>query len=40
MLKFAISIGFGQQNFKLLAIFVAVMVITPIITGLIGIGQT
>ncbi|HEX6541284.1 MAG TPA: ABC transporter ATP-binding protein [Ktedonobacterales bacterium] len=40
MLKFAISIGFAQQNFGLLCIFVGVMIITPIITGLIGIGQT
>ncbi|HKW24016.1 MAG TPA: ABC transporter ATP-binding protein, partial [Ktedonobacterales bacterium] len=40
MLKFAISIGFAQQNFKLLSLFVGVMVITPIITGMIGVGQT
>ncbi len=40
MLKFSISIGFGQQRFNLLAIFVAVMVVTPIISSLIGIGQT
>ncbi len=40
MLKFSISIGFGQQNFKLLALFVAVMIITPIISSLIGVGQT
>ena len=40
MLKFAISIGFAQQNFGLLSVFVGVMIATPIITGLIGIGQT
>jgi ATP-binding cassette subfamily B protein len=40
MLKFSISIGFGQQNFKLLSLFVAVMIITPIISSLIGVGQT
>jgi ATP-binding cassette, subfamily B, bacterial len=40
MLKFAISIGFAQQNFGLLSIFVGVMIATPIVTGLIGIGQT
>ena len=40
MLKFSISIGFGQQNFRLLALFVAVMFVTPIISTLIGIGQT
>ena len=40
MLKYSISIGFGQQRFDLLAIFVAVMIIVPIITGLIGVGQT
>ncbi|HET8907772.1 MAG TPA: ABC transporter ATP-binding protein, partial [Ktedonobacterales bacterium] len=40
MLKFAISIGFARQYFRLLALFVGVMIATPIITGLIGIGQT
>jgi ATP-binding cassette, subfamily B, bacterial len=40
MLKFSISIGFGQQRFNLLALFVAIMVITPILSSLIGIGQT
>jgi ATP-binding cassette, subfamily B, bacterial len=40
MLKYSISIGFGQQRFDLLALFVAVMVVVPIITGLIGVGQT
>ena len=40
MLKYSISIGFGQQNFRLLALFVAVMFVTPIISTLIGIGQT
>jgi ATP-binding cassette subfamily B protein len=40
MLKFSISIGFAQQNFALLSVFVGVMIVTPIITGLIGIGQT
>src|SRR5215472_14715745 len=40
MLKYSISIGFGQQRFDLLAIFVAVMVITPILSSLIGVGQT
>jgi ATP-binding cassette, subfamily B, bacterial len=40
MLKYSIAIGFGQRRFDLLAIFVAVMLVTPIVTGLIGIGQT
>ncbi|MEO7002113.1 MAG: ABC transporter ATP-binding protein [Ktedonobacterales bacterium] len=40
MLKFSISIGFGQQNFRLLALFVGVMILTPIISSLIGVGQT
>jgi ATP-binding cassette subfamily B protein len=40
MLKYSISIGFGQQRFDLLALFVAVMIIVPIITGFIGVGQT
>jgi ATP-binding cassette subfamily B protein len=40
MLKYSISIGFGQQRFDLLTLFVAVMIIVPIITGLIGVGQT
>jgi ATP-binding cassette subfamily B protein len=40
MLKYSISIGFGQQRFDLLVIFVAIMVITPILSSLIGVGQT
>ncbi len=40
MLKFSISIGFGQENFHMLAIFVAVMMITPVLSSLIGVGQT
>src|SRR5579872_3030372 len=40
MLKFSISIGFAQQNFRLLAVFVGIMILTPIISSLIGIGQT
>jgi ATP-binding cassette subfamily B protein len=40
MLKYAIAIGFGQQRFDLLTIFVAVMIATPLVTGLIGVGQT
>jgi ATP-binding cassette, subfamily B, bacterial len=40
MLKYSISIGFGQQRFDLLVVFVAVMIVVPIITGLIGVGQT
>ncbi|MBF6589076.1 MAG: ABC transporter ATP-binding protein [Ktedonobacterales bacterium] len=40
MLKFSISDGFGKQNFRLLSVFVAVMIITPIISSLIGVGQT
>lgn len=40
MLKYSISIGFFQQNFKALALFVGVMMVTPIISSLIGVGQT
>ncbi len=40
MLKFSISIGFGQENFRALALFVSVMVVTPILSSLIGVGQT
>jgi ATP-binding cassette subfamily B protein len=40
MLKYSISIGFGQQRFDLLTLFVAVMIVVPIITGLIGVGQS
>ncbi len=40
MLKYSISIGFGQQNFHALAIFASVMLVTPVISGLIGVGQT
>ncbi len=40
MLKFSISIGFGQENFGALAFFVAVMIVTPLVSSLIGVGQT
>jgi len=40
MLKFSISIAFPQRNFRLLAIFVGIMMITPILSSLIGVGQT
>ncbi|HEX2348339.1 MAG TPA: ABC transporter ATP-binding protein [Ktedonobacterales bacterium] len=40
MLKFSISIGFGQANFGALSLFVAVMIVTPLISSLIGVGQT
>ena len=40
MLKLSISIGFFQERFDLLTIFVAVMVATPVISSLIGVGQT
>src|SRR5579863_1551740 len=40
MLKYSIAIGFGEGRLDLLAIFVAVMIATPLVTGLIGVGQT
>ncbi|HEX5569932.1 MAG TPA: ABC transporter ATP-binding protein [Ktedonobacterales bacterium] len=40
MLKFSISIGFGQENFRALAVFVGIMIVTPLISSLIGVGQT
>jgi ATP-binding cassette subfamily B protein len=40
MLKFSISIAFPRKDFRLLAIFVGIMIITPIISSLIGVGQT
>ncbi len=40
MLKYSISIGFYQQNFRALAFFVAVMAVTPVLSSLIGVGQT
>lgn len=40
MLKYSILIGFGQENFRALAIFCGVMLVTPAISGLIGVGQT
>ena len=40
MLKYSISIAFPQRNFGLLALFVGIMMITPIISSLIGVGQT
>jgi ATP-binding cassette subfamily B protein len=40
MLKLAISVAFAQRRFDLLVVIVAVMIITPIVSSLIGIGQT
>jgi ATP-binding cassette subfamily B protein len=40
MLKYSIAIGFGQRRLDLLTLFVAVMVVTPLLSGLIGLGQT
>ncbi|HEV2460230.1 MAG TPA: ABC transporter ATP-binding protein [Ktedonobacterales bacterium] len=40
MLKLSISVGFYRHRLDLLAVFVAVMVATPIISSLIGVGQT
>ncbi len=40
MLKLSISVGFFQRRLDLLAIFVGVMIATPIISSLIGVGQT
>lgn len=40
MLKYSISIGFFQRNFRALAFFVAVMMVTPVLSSLIGVGQT
>jgi ATP-binding cassette, subfamily B, bacterial len=40
MLKLSISIGFFEERFDLLTIFVAVMIATPVISSLIGVGQT
>lgn len=39
-LKFAIVYGFGQQNFRILAVIVGVMIVTPIVSSLIGVWQT
>ena len=40
MLKLSISVGFYQRRFDLLALYVGVMFVTPIISSLIGVGQT
>ena len=40
MLKLAITVGFGQQNYNALIKIVAVMIAVPIVSSLIGIGQT
>lgn len=40
MLKLSISVGFFQRRLDLLALFVAIMIVTPIISSLIGVGQT
>src|SRR5262245_49589291 len=40
MLKLSISVGFFQRRFDLLVLFAAVMVVTPVVSSLIGVGQT
>jgi ATP-binding cassette, subfamily B, bacterial len=40
MLKLAITVGFGQQNYDALIKIVAVMIAVPLVSSLIGIGQT
>src|SRR5664280_1708415 len=40
LLKLLIDVEIGQRNFGLLNLFVALMIIVPIVSSLIGIGQT
>ena len=40
MIKYVFDDAIGKQNLRLLVIFVSIMVVTPIITGIIGVGQT
>jgi ATP-binding cassette subfamily B protein len=40
LLKLLIDVAIGQRNFGLLNLFVALMIIVPIVSSLIGIGQT
>src|SRR4051795_8742805 len=40
LLRALIDVAFPQQNWLLLNVFVALMIITPIVSGLIGVGQT
>jgi ATP-binding cassette subfamily B protein len=40
MLRYAIDFGFGRRNFGLLTLFVSIMIVTPVVSGLIGVGQT
>ena len=40
LLKLLIDVAIGQRNFQLLNLFVALMILVPIISSLIGVGQT
>jgi len=40
MIQFIFNVAIGKRNEKLLIILVSIMIIMPIITGLIGVGQT
>jgi ATP-binding cassette subfamily B protein len=40
LLKLLIDVAIPQQNFALLNLFVAMMIVVPIISGLIGVGQS
>ena len=40
LLKLLIDVAIGQRNFGLLNLFVALMIVVPIVSSLIGIGQT
>jgi len=40
MIKYVLDYGIAGHNLKLLLIFVSIMFVTPIITGVIGVGQT
>jgi ATP-binding cassette subfamily B protein len=40
LLKLLIDVAIPEQNFALLNLFVAMMIIIPIVTGLIGVGQS
>src|SRR5579859_7214893 len=40
MIRYIFDDAIGKRNLNLLVIFVVIMFITPIVTGIIGVGQT
>src|SRR5437764_14943562 len=40
MIRFIFDDAIGKRNLNLLIIFVVIMILTPVVTGIIGVGQS